>query len=769
MVDANDIEIGSDYISSLDIDSSETEMVNFTIPTNISAGNYYIIGLADADSTVTEKNESNNRAYRKVIVYIPTPDLRVTSQLPSPTTVSPGGQVSLETRVVNYGTGASTSTDVSYYFSTNNSLSSNDVYLGQATVSGLSKSTSETFTKNINIPLSATTGNYYIIAYVDSSLSVDEIYESNNARSTPIAINIPRPDYRVVNTLLSESVVIPGDTITISGAVKNFGDKDGGSSVLKYYFSDNSTLDVNTDLLIGSDNVSPLDIDSSSFEEIDLIIPFTGVTAGKKYIFYVCDANDNVTERYENNNRAARFFTLSIPKPDLRVATKDLTPTTVAPGEDLDLTALIKNFGNGNSQSSKVKYYLSTNYSYSTNDIYLGESSVSSLAVGADDQVNETVTIPANTTDGTRYIIYYADKDDDIDELYEGNNVTYKAFTVHTPEPDLVVQAIDLDQSGYYQNDNMSIDVTVKNQGDWDANASKVEFYLSSNSSLSSSDFLIGTGNISGLNVGNSDVHTGSFTIPTTVAPGKWYIIAKCDSDDDITEANENNNLRSKLFDVYPNKPDLKPISISISPNGNALVSGQSVNLYATIKNVGSSASIFTYSDYFLSDDTIYSSSDTYLDYDNLPALNSGDSYNIVDNFFLPSGVTGNKYILVVADVYDNRVDESNESNNTIYIPVTIGTAKMDAEDKTVADDRRNRSDFDLKVFPNPFVDEVLVNWKSEGVTQISILDTQGKTVFQESTNMQRTSINLSALRAGAYMIKVENAGIIKYQRVIKK
>ncbi|MCI5054599.1 MAG: T9SS type A sorting domain-containing protein, partial [Flavobacteriales bacterium] len=476
-------------------------------------------------------------------------------------------------------------------------------------------------------------------------------------------------------------------------------------------------------------------------------------------------------ERYENNNRSSRTFTLSIPKPDLRVSAKSLTPHTIAPGEDLDLTATIKNFGNGHAlNTSNLKYFLSTNSSYSSNDILLDQSTISALGTNSDETAKKTVTIPTSTTDGTRYIIFYADHDDDVDESNESNNWTSLSFKVHTPEPDLVVEKIDLDQSGYYQGDAMSIDVTVKNIGDWAAGSSEVKVYLSSNSSLGSTDFFIGSGSISSLQSGDDDIHTHSFTIPNTVGNGKWYIIAKCDADDDVAEDNENNNVRAQIFDVFPDKPDLKPISISISPNANNLTAGQSVNLSATVKNIGSANAGSSWVDYYLSTDSIYSSNDIYMDYDYLPALNAGDDYDIIDNFFLPSNITGNMYLLVAVDVYDNRVNESNEGNNVISLPVVIsssGAGKMANEDGSIPNQELQ---FEFETFPNPFSQILNIDLKniSDHNSFINILDARGKVVHQQTGNTNRITIDLSELSKGMYTLQVINNGQVKNDRIIK-
>lgn len=67
-LDSSDIYLGSRSVSSLGSGASNTGSINVTIPSNLSAGRYYIIAKADGDSTIVESNETNN--IRRITVYI---------------------------------------------------------------------------------------------------------------------------------------------------------------------------------------------------------------------------------------------------------------------------------------------------------------------------------------------------------------------------------------------------------------------------------------------------------------------------------------------------------------------------------------------------------------------------------------------------------------------------------------------------------------------------------------------------------------------------
>ena len=125
----------------------------------------------------------------------------------------------------------------------------------------------------------------------------------------------------------------------------------------------------------------------------------------------------------------------SAPTPDLIVQSQSANPTSVEAGSTTYISCTVKNQGSGSAGSSYVKYYISSNTSYSTSDPYLGSDYVSSLSSGATSSESATVTIPGNTSAGTKYILFYADKDGSVPESNESNNISYKQITVTIPLP----------------------------------------------------------------------------------------------------------------------------------------------------------------------------------------------------------------------------------------------------------------------------------------------------------------------------------------------
>ena len=80
--------------------------------------------------------------------------------------------------------------------------------------------------------------------------------------------------------------------------------------------------------------------------------------------------------------------------PDLIVSTLSVSSTSVAPSEEITLTATIRNTGSRSSTATTLRWYRSTNSTIDTNDTPVGISALSSLSAG--DSITKTIstTVP---------------------------------------------------------------------------------------------------------------------------------------------------------------------------------------------------------------------------------------------------------------------------------------------------------------------------------------------------------------------------------------
>jgi len=241
-----------------------------------------------------------------------------------------------------------------------------------------------------------------------------------------------QPDLTTQNQAVNPASIMDGQTTTASCTVYNQGTTTAVASSLKYYLSTNATFEVG-DLLLATDAVASL-ASLASIAVSELVTIPTGTAPGTYYILFVADADAQVTESNETNNVGSIQFsvTSSAGSPDLTVSSPTLSITTVNSGGTTTASATVNNQGTAVAGASSLKYYLSTDNSYSASDVYLATDAVASLAVSANAAVSEALTIPANTAAGNYYILFFADADAQVVESNETNNVASAAITVQT-------------------------------------------------------------------------------------------------------------------------------------------------------------------------------------------------------------------------------------------------------------------------------------------------------------------------------------------------
>lgn len=97
-------------------------------------------------------------------------------------------------------------------------------------------------------------------------------------------------------------------------------------------------------------------------------------------------------------------------------------PSSGQRGTNIIITNTAKNQGTGQAGLFEVRLFLSTDQTITASDTVLGFRNLSSLAAGASNSANTTVTIPSGLTPGTYYIGAIADTANVLPEDNETNN-----------------------------------------------------------------------------------------------------------------------------------------------------------------------------------------------------------------------------------------------------------------------------------------------------------------------------------------------------------
>lgn len=125
-------------------------------------------------------------------------------------------------------------------------------------------------------------------------------------------------------------------------------------------------------------------------------------------------------------------------------------------------------------------------------------------------------------------------------------DVTYTVL-----QPDLVPTSVSVTPTTIAPGGSISVTFTVANQGQAASTLIANEIYLST-SQYSTAGRLLGNSNMSSIAAGSSKTNTASFTIPSDVSPGSYYVVVYADAGNANAEGTqgENNNINSTTITV---------------------------------------------------------------------------------------------------------------------------------------------------------------------------------------------------------------------------
>ena len=348
--------------------------------------------------------------------------------------------------------------------------------------------------------------------------------------------------------------------------------------------------------------------------------------------------------------------------PDLVVSALTV-PTTGGAGLTINVSATTKNQGSGSAAASTTRYYLSANTTVDASDTPLGSSAIPALGAAGTAVSTPTLTIPAGWATGTYYVLAQADGDSAIVESVETNNVRSAQIRVG---PDMNLSAFTV-PTAVAAGATVSAADTTRNSGGGAAAASMTRFYFSANSTYEASDTLIGSRSVGALAAGATSAGTTNVVIPASATTGSYYVIARADGDDAISETIETNNTTAVLVRVGPD------LSVSSLTTTGPLGAGANITVNDTTKNNGASASGTSVTNFYLSTNSTYDAGDTPLGSRNVPALAAGATNAGTTNVTIPAGTaTGQWYILAQADALNTNT-ETNETNNLTVLIARIG------------------------------------------------------------------------------------------------
>ncbi|HEY1685887.1 MAG TPA: CARDB domain-containing protein [Tepidisphaeraceae bacterium] len=722
---------GNSY--SLSVDGS-----NFQVPSNVAAGNYYLILDVNSDAGQGESDYTDNQFVRTITIANPNDDLIISDASIngadlvnplSPPVVAPGQNVSLDFTVENIGSADATNTfDNSVYISSDSTFNSADAtFLGDYPLNGLTAGDSASISLNETIPYNLNPGTYYLYFVANSDNAQPETDTINNILSAQISI--AGPDLVVTSVSAQPAQGNVGDQFTANWTVLNQGQLPANGGWYDYvYVSASPTFD-NTAIFVSSVYTyqSPLAVNGTYTNSSTFTMP-GGLTAGTAYVYVVADGSQYIYETNNNNNTSAGFPVTIEGGPDLEPQNVSLgatTPTPTVVNSSLPVSWSDANIGTSSANATWYDYiYISSDSTFDYNAQSIGSVYVNpqGLAAGSSIAESANVTIPSTLAPGTYYIyvrtdtpLYYESSWGQQAEINENNNVSASiAITVNrgdlaiTGTPSISTNTFAVGQHGSAQWTVTNIDPTYTVAGSWGDYV-----FISTTPDLSSgyvADLV--SNNDSNLAPGASVNYANNFTIPDNIAAGNYYLILVANYGQSPTETSFTNNIVS--FPITITNPDLTVTSVQVTPNPVSISDGLTVTY--TVKNIASTSAYGGWYDaVWLTLDGKIDSSAIGLGYQYIPnstspvlspagTVDSGsnplDQYTVTDTFTVPSWIPeGNYTVIVVADGgaagesyyygyynydnYNNQLAETNENNNSNSTTVVVGQPNLVVENAT--------------------------------------------------------------------------------------
>lgn len=547
-------------------------------------------------------------------------------------------------------------------------------------------------------PKNLASGTYYIYVVVDAENKVYEHEgEDNNVlMSGPITYTYTQADLAVELVSISTDTLRTGAEVAFTWKLKNTGNADIKDVKIKdaFYATVNQTATGGA-MIAEVENSVWIAAGQEKTLRANITIPKNSNLDGLRYVYMKTNTNGALAEQNSQNNtsgvlRSWCTYTTEPVVPTVRGANLYITDLSVnsslKPNDAAMLTFIARNNGDADLATGEVDYevYMSNDYNFNASNatkcaITNRSGSVSGLKTNRAANISLTFTVP-NLYGGRKYLHVFADRTNTLGEKNTSDNHLYSQVSINGNLPDLEVTAYSLKDT-LMTSQNSPLTFTVGNVGEWDAGKSTVLVYLSTDNKYDNNDTHLASVQLNALAKAASTEQTANVNIADRMA-GNWYLLIQLDASNQLSELNENNNLKAIPVTVVQSPlPDLTVNAISTD---SVLTSGQSMKVKAAITNRGKSVTRSNkWSDtYYLSSSTVLNTKTAILlgSKAHVGTLEVGAEYTSEASFTIPSNVQGNYVLFVLTDAADAIVEED-ENNNSKGIPVFInGSADTPAD-----------------------------------------------------------------------------------------
>ena len=289
------------------------------------------------------------------------------------TTLHPGDTFRLETVIRNHGKAAATPATLSYYVSSEDTISGADTEIQTETLPRIAAG--GTLERSVHLTAPDTPGTYYYGVCVNSVAA--EADTTHNC-SSATAITVKGADLMIFDApQFSKNTLKSGETFQINTRVWNRGRIPSPQTTLRYYRSEDETLSLD-DTEVASDTVPPLSGRGAhaSRRRADLSKTLTAPETSGTYAYIVCvDATPGDTDTINNCSQpiaitveaqarvsippVAKSDALETQGPDLVIRSARVESPTIRIGGGVRLYITLTNQGTHAAEATTIRYYRS--------------------------------------------------------------------------------------------------------------------------------------------------------------------------------------------------------------------------------------------------------------------------------------------------------------------------------------------------------------------------------------------------------------------------
>ncbi|MBI5856505.1 MAG: hypothetical protein HZB42_02545 [Sphingobacteriales bacterium] len=679
--------------------SNHPKTANFTIPSNLPAGNYYVYVLANATDAVYEYPGTPETRRSVLPIAIQRPDATVSS-VTVPANIMGGQNFTINYTVLNNGPGA-----------VFNHIQRDKVYVSTSPVFNGSAQLIDSITYTENLPVGtaaahtfnytfpvATSGTRYFYVHTNYDSAFRETNPNNNISAaasiivTPAAANdLVVSNIQMTDTVFSVFSTKIKYTVTNNGT----GTTAGNNWLDSVFISCSPTFTPATSYYIARRSHSEIVPGGSSYTDsfnvnmpfafnINNCFPQTNINTA--YFFVKTNSDSAVYEGSNGNNNITGSGSRVLINPSVDHTVTTVTgPDTATVARPYTISWTVKNIGYNPGLANYSGWY--DGIYFSPDSVFNSNAVIASgffetTPLNTNQVYSDTRNaIPPNMPTGDYYVFartnYYPPYGIAHETVLNNNgnlirNGAGAAKKIHVIQPSLpdltdsIITAPSLIAAGQpvtiiHRTTNSGAGVTYP--GNWSDDIWLSPDFIPGNNGY---DILLsGRNHVGALQPGQFYTDTVTVNIPMSVVPGNYILISRVNATHNLIESNNNNNLAFKYITIYSPPPSDLVVENIMKPD--SVLLGYTLDTVRwVVKNISANTAAGVSADgIYLSKNSTLDSTAVLLGIKN-KTINMGPlATDTISLQPLITDVTEGNYNVIVKTDLLNNIGESNENNNS--------------------------------------------------------------------------------------------------------